>query len=213
MTSRMLIIVDVQNDFTEGGALGVDGGADVARRITEHVRAAGEQYDTIVLTQDWHQPDSDNGGHISENPDFVDTWPPHCIVGTEGVQLHPLIADLAAELAGRTIGIDPGELVRVRKGYGFPAYSALEGEEPDGFAFADRLRGTEQGAPDQVDVVGLAYDYCVRATALDAREALGRRGTIRVLTDLTAPVHPDGVAELEKELRSAGIELETSGAT
>src|SRR5665647_2761410 len=83
---RALIVVDVQNDFCEGGSLAVTGGAEVARRITEHVLAHANEYDTIVATADWHD---DPGGHFAEHPDFVDSWPPHCRIGTDGALFHP----------------------------------------------------------------------------------------------------------------------------
>lgn len=199
MSARMLIIVDVQNDFCEGGALGIEGGATVAARIAEHVRSAGDQYDRILASQDWHRGDTDNGGHFATppaEPDFADTWPVHCVAGTEGAAFHREIEALAAELGE--------QLEVVRKGYGFPAYSVLEG---DVVATGENVRDLIAGGDwEQIDVVGLAYDFCVRATALGAADAADG-ATVRVLRHLTAAVHPDGVATLESELAASGVSV------
>ncbi|MGP9537952.1 isochorismatase family protein [Brachybacterium sp. AOP43-C2-M15] len=195
--SRLLIIVDVQNDFCEGGALGVDGGGAVAGRIAAFVRQHGAQYDRILASQDWHRGDTDNGGHFAvppAEPDFSETWPVHCVAGTEGAALHAGFAELAEEL---------GERVEiVRKGDGIPSYSALEGTV---VATEESVRQLlSAGGWDRIDVVGLAYDFCVRATAL---EAAGTGAPVRVLRDLTAAVHPAGVPALEQELAGAGVEI------
>jgi nicotinamidase/pyrazinamidase len=205
MPSSMLIIVDVQNDFCEGGALGVDGGGAVASRIVAHVRAHGEQYDRILVSQDWHRGDTDNGGHFAvppAAPDFVETWPVHCVAGTQGAALHDEVAALADALGDR--------LEIVRKGHGIPSYSVLEGtvvatDESVVRLIADGPDGA--GGWERIDVVGLAYDFCVRATALGAAEA---GAPVRVLRDLTAAVHPAGIAALEQELADAGVEVTTS---
>lgn len=190
MTTRLLIIVDVQNDFCEGGALGVDGGGAVAERIAEFVREHGGDYDRILASQDWHRGDTDNGGHFAvppAAPDFVDTWPVHCVADTEGAALHPAIA--AVE--------DRVEVVH--KGHGVPSYSVLEGTV---VGTGESVQALVPGC--EIDVVGLAYDFCVRATALGSREA---GASVRVLREMTAAVHPSGVAELEDELAAAGVEV------
>lgn len=190
MTTRLLIIVDVQNDFCEGGALGVDGGGAVAERIAEFVREHGGDYDRILASQDWHRGDTDNGGHFAvppAAPDFVDTWPVHCVADTEGAALHPAIA--AVE--------DRVEVVH--KGHGVPSYSVLEGTV---VGTGESVQALVPGC--EIDVVGLAYDFCVRATALGSREA---GASVRVLREMTAAVHPSGVAELEEELAAAGVEV------
>ena len=190
MTTRLLIIVDVQNDFCEGGALGVDGGGAVAERIAEFVREHGGDYDRILASQDWHRGDTDNGGHFAvppAAPDFVDTWPVHCVADTEGAALHPAIA--AVE--------DRVEVVH--KGHGVPSYSVLEGTV---VGTGESVQALVLGC--EIDVVGLAYDFCVRATALGSREA---GASVRVLREMTAAVHPSGVAELEDELAAAGVEV------
>lgn len=197
MSARMLIIVDVQNDFCEGGALGVDGGAGVAARIAEHVRLHGAGYDRILASQDWHRGDTDNGGHFAvppAAPDFAETWPVHCVAETEGAALHPEIAALAEELGER--------LEIVRKGHGIPSYSVLEGTV---VATGEQVTPLiVEGNWERIDVVGLAYDFCVRATALGASES---GAPVRVLRDLTAAVHPVEIPALEVELSGAGIEV------
>ena len=192
--SRALFIVDVQNDFTEGGALGVTGGDAVAAAITRHLRAHADDYALIVASRDWHHADHDNGGHFADGePDFVETWPVHCVADTTGAEYDP--------------GLDTAAVTHhVRKGQGVPAYSLFEGTTDDGESVADLL--TERGVVD-VDVVGLATDYCVRASALDAL-AHGRR--VRILTDLVAGVADHSSEAALAELAHAGAELAESGA-
>jgi nicotinamidase/pyrazinamidase len=187
---RALVIIDVQNDFTEGGALGVEGGAAVAAAITEHLREHPDDYAVVIASRDWHDPDNDNGGHFASagEPDFVSTWPRHCMAGTEGAEYHP--------------AIDTGLIdIHVRKGQGAPAYSIFEGTTDDGRGIVAAL--DELGITD-VDVVGIATDYCVRASALDALAA-GRR--VRVLTHLVAGVAPASSAAALDELAAAGATL------
>lgn len=184
-----LLIVDVQNDFTEGGALGVDGGAATARAITALLRG-GERYPFVVASRDWHDGDTDNGGHFATTapPDFRSTWPVHCVAGTPGADYHP---DLAVDR------ID----AHVRKGQGRPSYSAFEGTGDDGRALERTLRDRGVTA---VDVVGIATDYCVRASALDARRA---GFAVRVLADHTAAVAPDEAEATLDALRAAGVDV------
>ncbi|KAM9863637.1 isochorismatase family protein [Leucobacter sp. BZR 635] len=191
--SRALLIVDVQNDFTEGGALGVAGGTAIAKGVTKLLRdeRAAEQYALVVASRDWHDPDGDNGGHFAApgtDPDFAGTWPAHCVSGTMGAQYHP------------ALDIDRID-VHIRKGMGEPAYSAFEGVAGDDRTLAEVLG--EAGVT-ELDVVGIATDYCVRASALDAQE-LGMR--VRVRGDLIAGVAPDTSVAAIKELAAAGIEI------
>ncbi len=181
--TRALVIVDVQNDFCEGGRLAVAGGAAVARAISAHVAAGG--YAHVVATRDHH---IDPGGHFSAQPDFLDTWPAHCVVGTGGEELHP--------------DLDRGPIEAVfDKGEHAAAYSGFEGSS-DGVGLADWLRAHDV---DAVDVVGIATDHCVRATALDAvREGF----TTRVLLPLTAGVSEATTEAALDQLRGAGVELE-----
>ncbi|MWB99120.1 isochorismatase family protein [Agromyces seonyuensis] len=193
--TRALFIVDVQNDFTEGGALGVDGGTAVAAGITAYLSAHRADYDLVVASRDWHTADSDNGGHIAlaGEPDYVETWPVHCIAGTPGAEYHPAL-DVS--------GVD----VHVKKGQGVPAYSLFEGVDDDGRHVAALL--DERGIL-EVDVVGIATDYCVRASALDAIE---RGRVVRVLTDLVAGVAPESSTAALAELGHSGARIEASGA-
>ena len=205
--SRALFIIDVQNDFTEGGALGVDGGAAVAAGVTRYLRAHPDRYAAVFASRDWHDGDNDNGGHFATDaaPDFVTSWPRHCVAGTAGAEYHPSID---ASL------ID----VHVRKGQGRPAYSIFEGTTDDALAVEAKL---EQLGITAIDVVGIATDYCVRASALDAvADSTAGVGTaqgsgvtrrrIRVLTDLIAGVAPDSSADTLAELAGNGVELARS---
>jgi nicotinamidase/pyrazinamidase len=183
--TRALIVVDVQNDFCEGGSLAVAGGAAVAEAISAHIPSAG--YDHVVATRDHHIAP---GSHFAEHPDFLETWPAHCVVGTGGVELHP--------------ALDRGLLEAVfDKGEFAAAYSGFEGVA-DGVWLADWLRSHDV---DAVDVVGIATDYCVRATALDA---VGNGFTTRVLLPFTAGVDPSTTAAALEQLRTARVELEGS---
>jgi nicotinamidase/pyrazinamidase len=192
--TRALFVIDVQNDFTEGGALPVQGGAAVAAGVTEYLRTHPDDYDVVIASRDWHHGDDDNGGHFAApgtEPDFVDTWPRHCVGGEPGADYHPALD---------TTLID----VHVRKGQGKPAYSIFEGTTDAGGTLADAL--DDLGVTD-VDVVGLATDHCVRASALDAIAA-GRH--VRVLTDLIAGVAPAPSEAALTELATAGADITPS---
>ncbi len=181
---RALIVVDVQNDFCEGGSLAVTGGAAVARRISE-LLASDPGYAHVVATMDFH---IDPGEHFSEKPDYAASWPRHCVVGTAGADFHP--------------DFDPSGVEAVfKKGHYSAAYSGFEGTDESGTTLADWLR---QRGVDEVDVVGIATDYCVRATAADAAEA---GFSTRVLLDLTAGVAPDSTAKAVEDLRAVGVEV------
>jgi nicotinamidase/pyrazinamidase len=188
---RALLVVDVQNDFCEGGSLPVMGGAAVAHRISELLRSWTEKvpnapdYALAVATQDHH---IDPGEHFSEHPDFVDSWPEHCVAGSDGVAFHP--------------NLDPQPFDSVfLKGEYAAAYSGFEGKNREGVPLADWLRGQ---AVTDVDVCGIATDYCVRATTLDAlREGF----TVRVIESLCAGVAPGTSAQAIEELRDAGATI------
>jgi len=190
--TRALFIVDVQNDFTEGGALGVDGGDAVATGISAHLAAHADDYALVIASRDWHDADGDNGGHFAAGePDFVDTWPVHCVAGTTGAEYDP--------------GLDTSAVTHhVKKGQGVPAYSLFEGKTDAGETVADLL--SAHGVVD-VDVAGIATDHCVRASALDAI-AHGRH--VRILTDLVAGVAPASSDAALAELAHAGAELQES---
>jgi nicotinamidase/pyrazinamidase len=181
---RALLIVDVQVDFCESGSLAVTGGAAVARAITAYLAGpAAVAYAHVVATQDYHV---DPGEHFAAEPDFASSWPAHCVAGTPGAEFHP--------------GLDTRLVEAVfRKGAHSAAYSGFEGTDRDGTRLADwlRARGVEC-----VDIAGIATDYCVRATAVDA--AAAGLGT-RVLAGLTAAVHPDAGRAALASLRQAGV--------
>src|SRR5215470_8015960 len=187
--TRALVIVDVQNDFCEGGSLAVAGGAAVAAAISRHVRDHAADYAAVVGTKDWH---IDPGAHFSAEPDYVDSWPPHCRVSTPGADPHP--------------ALDTGPVQAwFIKGEHAAAYSGFEGatggETGTPVGLADWLRARQVS---DVDVVGIATDHCVRATALDAVAA--GFGT-RVLLDLTAGVAEDTTRAAVAALQAAGAEL------
>ncbi|HEU5222534.1 MAG TPA: isochorismatase family protein [Candidatus Lumbricidophila sp.] len=186
---RALLIIDVQNDFTEGGALAVEGGSRVAAGITEHLREHAGDYQLIAASRDWHNPSDDNGGHFAaDTPDYVHTWPVHCVAGTDGAEYHPALDTSAVT-------------VHIRKGQGKPAYSIFEGTDASGTPFGEILIAH---AVTTVDVVGIATDYCVRQSCLDAL-AHGLR--VNVLTDLIAGVAPETSEAALAELAHAGAVL------
>jgi len=181
---RALIIVDVQNDFCEGGSLAVNGGAAVAQAITQ-LLAGQHGYDHIVATMDHH---IDPGPHFSDEPDYANSWPRHCVAGSTGADFHPALNQDAIEAV-------------FTKGEYSSAYSGFEGAEGSGEPLTDWLRDRDV---DQVDVVGIATDYCVRATAADAAHA---GFATRVLLDLTAGVAPETTDRAIEDLRNAGVEV------
>jgi nicotinamidase/pyrazinamidase len=205
--TRALIIIDVQNDFCEGGSLAVQGGAEVAAAISDHADARAADYDYVVATQDWH---IDPGPHFSETPDFIDSWPVHCVADTRGADFHP---DLDTENVDAVF----------RKGQFEAAYSGFEGvlAPEDEVPTGERKLGAALTEPDEtplslddwlrdrdvdeVVVAGLAADYCVRATALDAVAA---GYSVSVLTELTRAVHAEKLDDTFEELVAAGVEIQ-----
>jgi nicotinamidase/pyrazinamidase len=186
---RALIIVDVQNDFCEGGSLPVGGGAEVAAAITDLVAESTGGYDHVIATRDHH---IDPGAHFSDRPDFRTSWPAHCVAGTEGVGFHPNFAPAVTSGAVEAV---------FDKGAHAAAYSGFEGFNENGVGLAEWLRAHQVT---EVDVVGIATDHCVRATALDA----AREGFVtRVLLDLTAGVAKATTETALTELRAAGVAL------
>ncbi len=178
-----LLVVDVQNDFCDGGSLAVAGGADAAAGITEllHRRV----YPLVVATRDWHV---DPGTHFSDQPDYSESWPVHCVADTTGAAFHPALDTDAVDVV-------------VSKGAHAAAYSGFEGADDGGRSLDAVLACADV---DAVDVVGIATDYCVRATALDARRhGLG----VRVLLDLCAGVAPASTSVAVADLERAGVEV------
>jgi nicotinamidase/pyrazinamidase len=183
-----LIVVDVQNDFCEGGSLAVHGGAEVAARIATLLHHWTERdpkapdYTAVVATKDHHV---DPGPHFSTDPDFVDSWPAHCVAGTDGEAFHP--------------NLDPQPFDAVfLKGEHSAAYSGFEGHTADGTDLETWLRNHKIT---DVDVCGIATDHCVRATTLDAIKA---GFTVRLLGDLVVGVAPGTTDAALKEMSDAG---------
>lgn len=183
-----LLIVDVQNDFCPGGALATARGDEVATRIAELISGTDGQareYDYVVATQDWH---IDPGAHFSENPDFVDSWPEHCVAGSDGAQIRrPVPTDQIDQF--------------FKKGHYTAAYSGFEGVNDADQLLADWLREHDIA---RLDVCGIATDHCVRATVLDA---LKEGFEVRVLQDMCSPVDDARGADALREMQNAGAAL------
>lgn len=179
---RALVIVDVQNDFITG-SLAVKDGEEAAQRCA--TLSHSPDYDVVVTTQDWHV---NPGDHFSETPDFKDTWPAHCVANTEGAQLSPRM---------ETARID----ARFRKGHYKAAYSGFEGETLVGETIDLEEFLSRKGVA-EVDVVGIATDYCVKATAIDSAKAGFRT---RVLTSYCAAVSPESDLEARQEMTSKHV--------
>lgn len=201
--AKALIIVDVQNDFCAGGALATDRGAKVAALISEYVEDNHHRYEAVVATQDWH---IDPGAHFSDTPDFVDSWPVHCVANTEGAEIHPNLDTDYIEAyfrKGRYEAAYSGF-----EGLQAPEESVMTGEHEPGATLDDEGPKTpladwlDKHEIQDVDIVGIATDYCVLATAKDAVDA---GYETRVLIDLTAPVHENKLDEVIAEMEDEGI--------
>ena len=201
--AKALIIVDVQNDFCAGGALATDRGAKVASLISEYVEDNHHRYEAVVATQDWH---IDPGAHFSDTPDFVDSWPVHCVANTEGAEIHPNLDTDYIEAyfrKGRYEAAYSGF-----EGLQAPEESVMTGEHEPGATLDDESPKTpladwlDEREIQDVDIVGIATDYCVLATAKDAVDA---GYETRVMIDLTAPVHEDKLDEVIAEMEDEGI--------
>ena len=184
--ARALLIIDVQNDFCEGGSLACAGGAAVAQRISSHL--ASNIYDYVIASRDWHDPDNDNGGHFAPQPDWVNSWPIHCVAGSRGAEYHS--------------NLDTSKInIHVQKGQGKPAYSLFEGSTPDGKPIVDLIK--ELGIS-EVEVCGIATDYCVLASSVDAR----KNGLeVTLLTDLVAGVSESSSLAAIESMAAAGCEI------
>jgi nicotinamidase/pyrazinamidase len=186
---RAFFIVDVQNDFCEGGSLACAGGAQAAANITSFLKDSNYSYDVVIASRDWHDSDNDNGGHFAHHgtsPDFVNTWPVHCVAESFGGAYHPNLDTTLIDF-------------HIQKGQGKPAYSIFEGTTPEGEnldALLARLGVTH------IDVAGIATDYCVLASALDANSAGFK---VTVLPELCAGVAPESSAAALNTLASAGV--------
>jgi nicotinamidase/pyrazinamidase len=190
--ARALFIIDVQNDFVEGGACAVAGGEEVARGVGALLRSTrSAEYDYVVASRDWHDAENDNGGHFAApgvEPDYSNTWPEHCVAGTDGAAYHR--------------AIDPASIdIHVRKGQGRPAFSIFEGTTLAGTSLADEMRALDIT---EVDVVGIATDHCVFAAASDA---LTLGVSVRVIQRLTAGVTDETSTAALLELERRGAEI------
>ena len=187
--SKALLVVDVQNDFCEGGSLAVAGGAVVATKISQFLKSSN--YDLVVASRDWHDSDNNNSGHFADSgtePNYKTSWPIHCVANSKGANYHPnLELDLIQE--------------HVFKGQGAHGYSAFEGVTEAGGTLADLL---SQNRIDQLDVVGIATDHCVLASALDAKK-LGLN--VRVISSLTAGVSAESTERAIDSLIDNGVEV------
>jgi nicotinamidase/pyrazinamidase len=189
---RALLVVDVQNDFCEGGSLPVAGGAEVAHDIARLLQRWLDKtpdspaYDVVVASKDHHL---DPGEHWAHEPDYVDSWPVHCKVGSDGEAFHP--------------NLDPQPFDAIfLKGEHQAAYSAFEGRTTGGTGLGDWLRAHEI---EEVDICGIATDHCVRASAIDA---VAEGFTTSVLLDLCAGVAPETTAAALEQMRTAGVTVE-----
>lgn len=186
--TNALLIIDVQNDFCEGGSLACSGGAAVAANISSYLEANKSQYDFVIASRDWHDADNLNSGHFAaagEQPDWVNSWPVHCVAGTQGAEYHPNLNIAAIDF-------------HIEKGQGIPAYSIFDGRTPDGKPMAQLVKELKI---EEVDVVGIATDYCVLASSLDARK-VGLE--VKVLTNLTAGVAAESTENAIDQLVDAG---------
>jgi len=189
-----LLVVDVQVDFVEGGSLGVQGGMQVAAMIARHLRHFKNEYQFVVASRDYHEDAPD---HISATPDYLNTWPPHCIIGTPGAAFVPTIQNLVREKLIQVV---------VLKGRHEAAYSAFDGFDPRGHKLLDVLK---ENRVDHIDVCGIATDYCVRASALDARKNAFQ---VRVLVNLCAAVNEATGQQALEEMKAAGVQLQAATA-
>lgn len=189
--NEALIIVDVQYDFVEGGSLAVEGGTNLANRLATFVNQGANGIAHIITTQDWH---IDPGSHFADEPDFIDTWPKHCVAHTHGAEIVELLSTSL-----KAHGVD----AQIHKGMHEAAYSGFEGiEEATGQTLAEKLRLL---GVDTVYIAGIATDYCVKQTALDAVKA---GFTTKLLKDFVVGINPDSVqALLDHEFADAGIHL------
>jgi nicotinamidase/pyrazinamidase len=187
--NKAILVVDVQNDFCEGGSLAVSGGAAVAKKISEYLKSSN--YELVVASRDWHDSDNNNSGHFADldaEPDYKTSWPIHCVANSEGANYHP------------NLDIDLIQ-AHVFKGQGAHGYSAFEGVTAEGGTLEEllKLKGIKQ-----LDVVGIATDHCVLASALDAKK-LGL--AVRVISSLTAGVSTESTERAIDSLIDSGVEV------
>lgn len=195
---KALIVVDIQKDFCEGGNLAVAGGNKVAGLVSSRLMPAWPLYPVVALTRDWHIAP---GNHfaIYEEPDYKTSWPVHCVAGTRGAEIHPDITRALRNLP-RDTAVD-----FFNKGATSAAYSGFEGRNSLEVPLHIWLKAY---GVTEVDIVGLALDYCVKETARAA--ALNHYNT-RVLTSYTASVHPENDVETLAGISQWGATLSEWG--
>lgn len=182
-----LVIVDVQHDFVEGGALGIDGGKGVAASIARFVEKNQDKFDLVITSRDWH----------IEPGEHFETWPVHCVADTHGAEILDVIKDAVAPLANTRV---------ISKGLYSDGYSAFSGNDLHTQNPMDTI--LFDNGIDKIVVVGLATDHCVKATALDANKKPWWEVT--VLTDLIAGVTPETSQAALDEMSNDGIILTSS---
>jgi nicotinamidase/pyrazinamidase len=187
--NHAIIVVDPQPDFFEDGPLPIQGATKTAERIARYLRDRDTDYSMIIVTQDWHV---EPNGHWSVDPDYVTSWPVHCVANTSGAEIHSALHNQRWDVV-------------IRKGQHDGAYSGFAGMSDDGSTLTAVL---SSAGVDTVAVVGFATDHCVKATALDAR-ALGL--TVNVLVDLCAGVDAQATSEAINEMAKAGVTIKNSG--
>jgi nicotinamidase/pyrazinamidase len=192
--TNALFIIDVQNDFCEGGALACAGGAQVAKDIGSYLRANPQGYDFVIASRDWHTPNGSNSGHFpkaGDEPDFTNTWPLHCIAGEPGADYHPNLEQSLID-------------IHLKKGQGQHGYSIFEGITDSGERIQDLI---SRLGIESVDVVGIATDHCVLASSLDAKK-FGLE--VRVITSLTAGVGTVSTEAAIDQMVDAGVKVVTT---
>lgn len=200
---KALIIVDVQNDFCEGGSLATERGAEVAALISEYIETHHGDYEAIVATLDWHV---NPGNHFSDTPDYKTSWPRHCVAESRGADTHENLDTDYIEAFFRKGAFEAA--YSGFEGLLAPENSVMTGEREAGAAVEDETPKLslddwlQEHEITDVDVVGIATDFCVKATALDAVDA---GYETRVLLDLTAPVSEEGQDDAVDELEDAGV--------
>jgi nicotinamidase/pyrazinamidase len=189
-----LLVVDLQNDFLEGGSIPVPGGTQVAAQVSRHIRHFRSEYAFVVATRDVHEDPAD---HFSDKPDYITTWPKHGLIGSRGATLCTPIFNLVREKIIQVV---------VDKGRHAGAASAFEAQDVRGHMLVDVLR--EQRV-DHIDICGLITEYCIRESALDARK---HEFQVRVLVNLCGAASPDNAQRAFEDMKTAGCQLMAASA-
>ncbi len=192
MSKKALLVIDVQKDFCPGGALAVNEGDAVVAPLVRMIQAMAAHGGPIFASRDWHPP---NTRHFAK---FGGVWPPHCVQNSPGAEFHP---DMAAALqTHQAVVVSTGERVDE------DGYSAFDGRTPSGELLENALHAR---GVDEILLGGLATDYCVKCSALDA----ARKGfRVRLLVDACRAVNlkPGDAVKAIDEMRRAGVEVTTT---